>query len=155
MSFQRERYEMKRVAAVGLVVAFLTGVNAPQAGEAEDELQGSWTLESKIASGKEFTQARAYNFQLRVEGRKWTVFIKGKAANESELMLDASKDPRWLDVTFQPRGGKALLSRGIYKVEGDTLTVAQGTAASGKRPNTFESPNGSDVVLSVYKRDKK
>ena len=47
-------------------------------------------------------------------------------------------------------GGKEYPSRGIYKIEGDTITYCWATSKDKPRPKKFESTPDSGVVLMVF-----
>jgi len=52
--------------------------------------------------------------------------------------------------TFLTVDGNAQTWKGIYKLDGDTLTFCRPQASGGERPKEFKSTPG--VVLIVYKR---
>jgi uncharacterized protein (TIGR03067 family) len=135
------------VLGLGLVgVAF--------AEDKKDPTAGKWVVESVTRNGKVIA---AYKGGTRVQGEgKYTFTPPAESKippTTGTYTLDASKTPMSFDAvakggTFD---GKTLL--GIVKVEGDTMTVA--FAEPGKeRPTKFESPEGSSVVLAVYKKAK-
>jgi uncharacterized protein (TIGR03067 family) len=146
-----EEVTLMRLSLAGGIITLLSVVAATYADDTKEELKklaGTWTLESRLSNESEFKQAKALQYQVRIEGDKWTVLIKGKGSDSDTIVIDPSKDPKTIDRT-----GKRTTQYGIYKLEGDTLTVAFGPP-KGKRPEKFESPKGSNVILSVYKRAK-
>jgi uncharacterized protein (TIGR03067 family) len=65
--------------------------------------------------------------------------------------IDASKNPKTIDMTIAT-GKTARRQLGIYKIEGDTLTICQ-TAGRGDegRPKEFQCDH-KGLVLIVWKR---
>ena len=49
---------------------------------------------------------------------------------------------------------KGTVYEGIYKLDGDTLTMAFYVASGSKRPDKFESAQGSGVVVVTLERQK-
>jgi uncharacterized protein (TIGR03067 family) len=136
--------------AFGIVQPPVTGGEKDSKKEL-DKLRGTWTLETRISGGKEFKQAKALASQLRIDGSNWTVLIRGKALSADRIVLDPTQSPKTIDRISEP-GGRKVVVRGIYKLEGDTLTVAVAPAGEA-RPKSFEAPKGSTTILSVYKRE--
>jgi uncharacterized protein (TIGR03067 family) len=72
--------------------------------------------------------------------------------------VDAKKTPAEIDL-IPPPGKKDPVMQGIFKIEGDTLTIcfmgAEAGGAAAPRPTKFESPEGSMSMLIVLKRAKK
>jgi uncharacterized protein (TIGR03067 family) len=147
---------MKSLVVAGVALVLLVGADKLVGQEAEEELAklaGTWTLESRSSGGKEFKQAKALQLQVRIEGDKWTVLVKGRPTDTDRIVLDPTQDPKTIDRIAE-KDGRTTTVRGIYKVEGDTLTVANGAANDKKRPEKFESAEGSSTILSVYTRAK-
>jgi uncharacterized protein (TIGR03067 family) len=65
---------------------------------------------------------------------------------------DPKKEPAEIDVVG-PGGKKDPPILGIFKTDGDTLTLAM--SKDGTRPTKFESPAGSRVMVITMKRAKK
>ena len=58
-----------------------------------------------------------------------------------------------MDVSDGPKGKPH--QKGIYKVDGDTLTSVAWRRTGRTRPTAFESPAGSKAVLITLMRVKK
>lgn len=75
----------------------------------------------------------------------------GKAFAGTKMILDDSKNPKWIDVLPDGGPGKGEKIPGIYQQEGEMLTICM--ADKGKpRPKEFTSVKGSDHTLMVFKR---
>jgi uncharacterized protein (TIGR03067 family) len=64
--------------------------------------------------------------------------------------IDSRKTPATIDISM---GGGPPNWRGIYKVEGDTLTLCL-VDGNQERPKTFESSAGKPTTIWVFKRVK-
>jgi uncharacterized protein (TIGR03067 family) len=84
---------------------------------------------------------------------KITIVEGGKPKDEQgSYKVDTKKNPAEIDVTAPKEEGTYP---GIFKIEGDTLTVCLGDKGSTERPTKFESPDGSKILLLTFKRAKK
>jgi uncharacterized protein (TIGR03067 family) len=74
---------------------------------------------------------------------------------EYSLTLDARKKPKVFDFTTLTEGFKGAMYRGTYQLDGDTLTICYRMShQESDRPNRIDAV-GDDVIISVYKRQKR
>jgi uncharacterized protein (TIGR03067 family) len=121
-----------------------------------DQLQGTWRLVSRERDGKADLADALKDVRVTHEGDKFSFSgsPSGSGAMKGTFKLDATKSPKAMDrmPADGPQKGKAL--PGIYKLEGDTLTIC--ASVEGKdRPTEFATKPNSGRVLSVFKREKK
>jgi uncharacterized protein (TIGR03067 family) len=75
----------------------------------------------------------------------------GRKGKSQSIKLDASKTPHEIDI-FDPKdGGEAKAIRGIYKLEGDKLTIALGDKKPEERPRDFNFGGGNVILVLVKK----
>ncbi len=117
-------------------------------------LVGTWQYISQEDDGKETDKQnlKAVTVTVSPDG-KWEVKQAGKTFLEGTVRLDPSKSPKAADWTITTEGelkGKTALS--IYDVDKDTWKHC---FSFDKRPDKFESKEGSKVTNAVLKRVKK
>jgi uncharacterized protein (TIGR03067 family) len=89
--------------------------------------------------------------KLTVKGDQWIVSRQGEAGERREtIKIDPSQNPGILDLT----GPAGFTSLGIYKLEGDTITLCR-TIDRGDidRPHEFKT-TPEEGILVVWKRAK-
>jgi RNA polymerase sigma factor (sigma-70 family) len=146
--------EFKTAKRDGFALIILKRVSEPAkekdpVQQAQDELQGAWVLAEVHAKGRKLTDLEA-RFLLST---RWTfkgqmVFQESDFSSSSqEYRVDPGKKPAWLDFV----GAKAPM---VYRVDGDTLTVAidGGSEKVRTRPSDLKTSADSDVALMIFKR---
>jgi len=123
-------------------------------------LEGVWTI-SEARHGGEVVEGGEPR-ELEFKAGKLIVRQGDRAPITLTLRLDLSADPKVMDWTTDPKGkfdDADKFAEGIYKLDGDTLTVCyhvrDNRFAKGNRPTEFKSDEGSDAMLIVLKRSKK
>ncbi len=112
-------------------------------------IQGAWKLESWELDGRLKPAEAIKGMILEINARgEWVLsFGPGKATNHALVFIDPSKKPGGLEV----RGPNGMVFRsGLYKAEGDTLTICS-TAWPGAPPPK-ELKSSAEHDLWVWKR---
>lgn len=117
-------------------------------------LAGTWEYVSQVADGKEVPKEKLEGIQLTITAEgKWTLKKDDVVILEGTGKLDPSKKPRAADWTITTEGAlKDKVAHGIYDVTKDTWKHC---FAMDKRPEKFESKEGSKITNAVLKRVKK
>ena len=109
------------------------------------KLEGDWIAEKYVLGGQEDARSKGKVFRL-AEGK----FIRVGSREQLDYKLDTKSDPWRIDLAT----GKEEIA-GIFKLDGDTLTICFPKGGKAERPTKFESPADTQIVLMILKREKK
>lgn len=145
------------MVAVLAVVLLLVPADAPKLSEAAQKelkkLEGKWKVEKMATAGMELTLGptdRELVMEMTAAG-KWIFTGKDKAV---VVALDPAAQPKCLDLKSVEEGRDGTVDEAIYKIDGDTLTIALYQGKGKQRPTTFDTPKERDTILVVFKRVK-
>jgi uncharacterized protein (TIGR03067 family) len=150
---------LKFFAVAGLVTAGgigLLSAAAQKEGADKKELekfQGKWVQVSMTIDGKAFEEDEMKDRSVVFKGEKLTLLYKDKERGTISLKVDPSKSPAQIDTTNEDGPAKGGGMKGIYKFDGDKLTLCF-VLNSKDRPTEFASKPGSGALLFVHKRAK-
>jgi uncharacterized protein (TIGR03067 family) len=144
---------MKQVLLAGVVCAlFAIGARAQEQGKTDEEkIQGTWSFVSVEKGGIDVNDDFVKDAKVTITVDRVKIAAGGKDM-EAGYKLDASKKPKHMDIVISD-GGKELVLKGIYALDGDELKVCFGGPADN-RPTEFKSAGGSNEQMVVMKRDK-
>jgi uncharacterized protein (TIGR03067 family) len=147
------RTALLAVAALAATAAALAK-DEDQAKKDLKALEGAWQYTAQTEDGKEADKEKikAVTVVITADG-KWEAKHEGKTFLEGTVKLDPSKKPKAADWKITTEGDfKDKVALGIYDVDRDTWKHC---FSFDKRPEKFESKEGSKVTNAVLKRMKK
>jgi uncharacterized protein (TIGR03067 family) len=137
--------------AVGLGSAVAAGEGAVK--EELERHQGTWVVTSSIFDGQPAPAAIVRSIKRIVTSDHVVWKRDGKSFAGTKVELDPAAEPKAIDVI--PDGGRNRGERvlGIYKLEGDRLTICM--AAPGRpRPKEFKAGKGSGCTLRTFLKER-
>jgi len=148
------------IVAVSLAVSPAFAAEEKELSEAAQkelkQFQGKWKAVKVIEDGREQEPKMGdQDVFIEFKDRK---FHLGDKEVFSVSALDPSTTPKCLDFTSVVDMGeltKGKVYEGIYKLDGDTLTLALYIGEGQKRPDKFESEKDSKIVVVTFEREKK
>jgi len=115
-------------------------------------LQDDWLLQSIAEAGVKHELGGDQRAILTFKGTKMLFVPTGE---EGEIiLLDTSTNPKIIDWKCKPKGREAFIREGIYKLDGDTLTLCIYKSKDRRRPTNFDPPKEADISLTTFKRVK-
>jgi RNA polymerase sigma-70 factor (ECF subfamily) len=117
----------------------------------EPKIVGTWAYASVEVGGRKVPEEdlKEAKMVFGAEG-KFTANPKGHEV-AGTYKLDPAKKPREITIT----NAEGQTHRGIYKLDGDALTICLPEEGAAERPTEFATREGTKVILVVLKREKK
>jgi RNA polymerase sigma factor (sigma-70 family) len=116
-----------------------------------DLLQGTWTLIEGEAGGRKFKAVMTYTFR----GNHYQLKGKLKGAVKGTFKLSQQGNVKCIDFAADPAtlkyGPGAFLPHGIYRLDGDKLSLCLGDPVHG-RPTEFAAPETSSQAVYILRR---
>lgn len=142
-----------------VLLGLALGVGAPALKEKDKapSMVGEWEVESVTTNGTQSPAGTGLRYTFTDDG-KWLIARNGKESSPTinrGFTEDRKPNPPTVDLVTSRPGGPESRMIGIYKIEGDTLTICGTRTKGGDRPTKFEALEGSGNTLYVLKRPKK
>ena len=119
-------------------------------------LEGSWKAVALEAGGKPLPieSVPEFTYIIRADGTATGKMPKGEYSGT--VIVNPKKDPKTIDNVHETGPQKGKKQYGVYKLEGDKLTVCMTGpgAAESTRPKDFSTKDNACVVF-VFERTKK
>lgn len=144
----------KHTAKLVTTALHAAGESLQTAEAAQKELQGSWAATKAERDGKAADDVVGH--QLSFNGNRFRLQSKdGKMLYAGTFKVDPSAKPAAIDFEHTEGELKGKTWKGIYALEGDTLTTCDNAPNLEKgRPAAFGAKSGSGYVLITFKRAK-
>jgi uncharacterized protein (TIGR03067 family) len=110
-----------------------------------DRIQGTWTLISGERHGEKFTDEATKKVKLSFVGNALKT-QKGDDLTEGTFTLHPKMNPKGIDLDMDGNVGL-----GIYKLEGETLTILHGEIDE-PRPADFDAVKSGNLTMLVLRK---
>jgi uncharacterized protein (TIGR03067 family) len=118
----------------------------------EVSLAGEWAIESAVVGGRREDPPAGTTWTFTADGKSVLSIPGGADSASGTYTTDSKKDPAWVDISAGPKGTPM---KGVFKRDGDTLTLCLGLVRDDERPTAFESKEGEKVILLTLTKAKK
>jgi len=140
---------MRTIPLFCTLVLALATAGAGEPGRDLDRLQGTWAVTAAERNGRTVPEEELEGDTVYFKKAEMTVVRKGMVRNVYKVKLDAAKDPRHIDLVGVTGLDEGKTLRGIYRLEGDRLTLCAGLE---DRPTEYKTRPGSTLRLTTLKR---
>jgi uncharacterized protein (TIGR03067 family) len=114
----------------------------------QDKMQGKWKIVRCEYSGRD--DSSIVGVEDTITDARWK--RPKRTTSEYQLKFNTSHDPKWVDLMAERLGDETL--KGIYKLEGDKLTICYAYDPASPRPTEFKTTSDVKGYLYVLERVK-
>jgi uncharacterized protein (TIGR03067 family) len=144
-----------RLASIILILsaaAFLAADDSSKDDAAS--IKGKWSVVSWSHGGEALPADLIKAIKISFEDKKYSIIGEDPFNEEGEYAIDASKSPKTIDFDIKKGRDEGKKQLGIYKLEGDKLTIIAAGASATDRPSSFKIDAGADLVEVVLEKPK-
>jgi uncharacterized protein (TIGR03067 family) len=132
-------------------IAFLTFDDAKK--DDAEALKGKWVAVSIKQGGMSVPDEVVKTFKFSFDGKEYVNSATGQS-EEGGYKIDSSKSPKTIDFDIKTGNDKGKKQLGIYKLDGDKLTIIAAPAGETDRPKSLEPEDEAKVLVIVLEREK-
>jgi uncharacterized protein (TIGR03067 family) len=146
---------MQRIACVLVALALPLVVAADDVEKELKALQGKWKVVALEAGGRPLSKKAIPDFTFLIGAEGKSTGKMPQSEYSATITVDPKKDPKTIDNLHESGEQKGKKQYGVYKLEGNTLTVCMTPPgrAEGDRPKDFTTKDTTNVVF-VFERVK-
>ncbi len=137
------------LSVIGLIAA-----DEPKKKDPAESLKGNWSIVSMKLDGQSAPEEVVKNFRCHFEEKTYNNTIGGEVIEEGSYTMDASKTPKTIDFDIKKGHDQGKKQLGIYKLDGDKLTLVLTEPGSTTRPKSFKAEAGDSLAEVVLQRVK-
>ncbi len=143
-----------RVWTACFVLCAIGLVSADDAKKEATSLKGKWSAVSLKQGGQATPDDILTTYKFAFEEKTYSITVGGEVQEDGNYKIDDSKSPKTIDFEIKKGQDDGKKQLGIFKLEGDKLTIVAAKAGSTERPASFKVEDGSDLVEAVVERAK-
>ena len=139
-----------------LSLALLAGAADPGGVDDKNDLnplQGSYAMFLCFTSGERLSADLVKSGELVVEDNEYRPRL-GASVTATTITVDSTKTPHSIDFSYTAGPQKGQTLKGIYKIDGNNLTICRGLIEQANRPTEFAAPVDTNLSLVIWKRAK-
>ena len=114
-------------------------------------IEGTWLCVSATINGKALPTTTTDMLRLTLTKDRYKTEKGAEVLFDSTYTIDPSKSPKEIDMVGTEGELTGKVAPGIYLIDGESLRICY-VMPGLPRPKTFESAEGSQVFLIVWKR---
>jgi uncharacterized protein (TIGR03067 family) len=115
-----------------------------------ERLQGTWVMHALEINGK--AETKIQETLLTIKKDDYRTKVKSKEPPGFRVKLDASKEPKWMDMIQTQPDGSEKVYKGIYVFENDTFKLCRGIDPAQDRPGQFATWPDTGYFVVTWKK---
>jgi uncharacterized protein (TIGR03067 family) len=144
-----------RIAKTILLLSAIGLIAADEIKKDDSEaFKGNWSIRSITIDGRAAPEDLVKNFRCHFDEKTYNDTVANEVIEEGSYTIDASKTPKTIDFDIKKGRKEGKRQLGIYKIEGDKITLVMTQAGSTERPKSFKAESGDSLVEVVLERVK-
>jgi uncharacterized protein (TIGR03067 family) len=143
-----------RVLTAFFVICAIGFVAADDAKKEATKLKGKWSAVSIKHAGQAAPDDFLKTFKCNFEEKTYNNVINEEVVEEGEYTIDDSKSPKTIDFEIKKGRDEGKKQIGIFKIDGDKLTMVVAEAGEKDRPTSFKIEEGASLIEAVLERVK-